>query len=159
MLECWLIRCRSCTLKTSIEWPLWSKSSEQKLINTRYLIATLIKHCWKGVDKHTIFRIYTGITLNYFLKPRIKRMTFTILELHFNTFEYILTPEVLKMHSNALRGSRSVAQYNVHLKMIKIILWYLTIARRRYTSSYGSTVKPVCNDHLYYKIYYPWFIQ
>ena len=23
----------------------------------------------------------------------------------------------------------------------------------------SHTVKPVCNDHLYYKIYYLWFIQ
>ena len=23
----------------------------------------------------------------------------------------------------------------------------------------ATTVKPVCNDHLYDKIYYPWFIQ
>ena len=25
--------------------------------------------------------------------------------------------------------------------------------------STGNTVKPVCNDHLYNKIYYLWFIQ
>ena len=26
-------------------------------------------------------------------------------------------------------------------------------------SGYPDTVKPVCNDHLYNKIYYLWFIQ
>ena len=29
----------------------------------------------------------------------------------------------------------------------------------RYIDHYLNTVKPVCNDHLYNKIYYLWFIQ
>ena len=43
----------------------------------------------------------------------------------------------------------------------KHVFWRLGPLRNKVISShgFGYTVKPVCNDHLYNKMYYLWFIQ
>ena len=54
------------------------------------------------------------------------------------------------MDSNKTDQYYVVRQYNQLNQGNEIDIWVHTLE---------STVKPVCNDHLYNKIYYLWFIQ
>ena len=43
-------------------------------------------------------------------------------------------------------------------KMVNICQWY-HLKGSSLKIFFHDTVKPVCNDHLYNKIYHPWYIQ
>ena len=43
--------------------------------------------------------------------------------------------------------------------MSKHVMSLVSLVPTTDVMTYQSTVKPVCNDHLYNKIYYLWFIQ
>ena len=50
---------------------------------------------------------------------------------------------------------------NFHITSSFLQIWYIMSALYLWNvpSSKTYTVKPVCNDHIYDKIYYLWFIQ